>query len=188
MSRTKRSRTRGTARKPAPRISSRRVTSPTAPTPTAPERGSPQPAPPRDHTFPHGPPRRPTRMRISGTNPWSVTVMSFFFLTGLGVCVLGAALATSVLLDIVAPGEWPTPWETLIIATGVVALEILLGTVLACLCGFMYNYTARFSGGVEVSLTGDLTDPPPAAQALRLLTRLPTRLRRPEADPRPRQP
>ncbi|MER7178842.1 DUF3566 domain-containing protein [Streptomyces hyaluromycini] len=178
MTRTKRSRTRGTARKPAPRISSRVVTSPTAPTPTAPGRGSPQPAPPRDHAFPHGPPRRPTRMRISGTNPWSVTVMSFFFLTGLGVCVLGAALATSVLLDIVAPGEWPTPWETLVVATGVVALEILLGTVLACLCGFMYNYTARFSGGVEVALTGDLTDPPPAAQALRLLTRLHVHARR----------
>ncbi|MER6269719.1 DUF3566 domain-containing protein [Streptomyces sp900105755] len=188
MSRTKRSRTRSTARKPGPRISSRMVTSPTAPTPTAPERGSPQPAPPRDHAFPHGPPRRPTRMRIAGTNPWSVTVMSFFFLTGLGVCVLGAALATSVLLDLVAPGEWPTPWETLIIATGVVALEILLGTVLACLCGFMYNYTARFSGGVEVALTGDLTDPPPAAQALRLLTRLHPRARRTEAAPGPRRP
>ncbi|MFK0287199.1 DUF3566 domain-containing protein [Streptomyces sp. NPDC090499] len=178
MSRTKRSRTRSTARKPGPRISSRMVTSPTAPTPTAPERGSPQPAPARDHAFPHGPPRRPTRMRIAGTNPWSVTVMSFFFLTGLGVCVLGAALATSLLLDLVAPGEWPTPWETLIIATGVVALEILLGTVLACLCGFMYNYTARFSGGVEVALTADLTDPPPAAQALRLLTRLHQHARR----------
>ncbi|MFK0155409.1 DUF3566 domain-containing protein [Streptomyces sp. NPDC090493] len=178
MSRTKRSRTRSTARKPGPRISSRMVTSPTAPTPTAPERGSPQPAPARDHAFPHGPPRRPTRMRIAGTNPWSVTVMSFFFLTGLGVCVLGSALATSLLLDLVAPGEWPTPWETLIIATGVVALEILLGTVLACLCGFMYNYTARFSGGVEVALTADLTDPPPAAQALRLLTRLHQHARR----------
>lgn len=155
-------------------------------------------------------------MRISGTNPWSVTVMSFFFLTGLGVCVLGAALATSVLLDIVAPGEWPTPWETLVVATGVVALEILLGTALACLCGFMYNYTARFSGGVEVALTGDLTDPPPAAQAFRLMTHLHARARRrleawlpanplaggrpsrrphgdssppaTEADPRPRQP
>ncbi|MGY5050531.1 DUF3566 domain-containing protein [Streptomyces sp. 900105755] len=188
MSRTKRSRTRSTARKPGPRISSRRVTSPTAPTPTAPERGSPHPAPPRDHAFPHGPPRRPTRMRIAGTNPWSVTVMSFFFLTGLGVCVLGVALATSVLLGLVAPGEWPSPWQTLIIATGVVALEILLGTVLACLCGFMYNYTARFSGGVEVALTGDLTDPPPAARALRLLTRPHTRARRAEADPGPRQP
>ncbi|SEF02501.1 Transmembrane protein of unknown function [Streptomyces sp. Ag109_O5-10] len=164
------------------------MTSPTAPTPTAPERGSPHPAPPRDHAFPHGPPRRPTRMRIAGTNPWSVTVMSFFFLTGLGVCVLGVALATSVLLGLVAPGEWPSPWQTLIIATGVVALEILLGTVLACLCGFMYNYTARFSGGVEVALTGDLTDPPPAARALRLLTRPHTRARRAEADPGPRQP
>ncbi|MGW3442201.1 DUF3566 domain-containing protein [Streptomyces sp. NPDC001076] len=117
-------------------------------------------------------------MRISETNPWSVTVMSFFFLTGLGVCALGAALATSVMLNIVAPGEWPTPSETLVIATGVVTLEILLGTVLACLCSFMYNYTAQFSGGVEVALTDDLSDPTPAVQALQLMTRLHDRARR----------
>ncbi|MEV7978324.1 DUF3566 domain-containing protein [Streptomyces sp. NPDC086519] len=178
MSRTKRSRTRSTVRKRAPRISSRTVTAPGPPTPTAPDRGSPQPAPARDHLLPHAPPHGLARMRISETNPWSVTVMSFFFLTGLGVCVLGVALGTSATLDIVAPGEWPTPWQTMVVATGVVTLEILLGTVLACLCSFMYNYTARFSGGVEVALTGDLSDPAPAAQALRLMTRLHVRARR----------
>ncbi|MEU9243432.1 DUF3566 domain-containing protein [Streptomyces sp. NPDC048385] len=178
MSRTKRSRTRSTVRKRAPRISSRTVTAPGPSAATAPERGSPQPAPARDHILPHAPPRRPARMRISETNPWSVAVMSFFFLTGLGVCVLGVALGTSVTLDIVAPGEWPTPWQTTVVATGVVTLEILLGTVLACLCSLMYNYTARFSGGVEVALTGDLSDPAPAAQALRAMTRAHIRARR----------
>ncbi|MEV7387469.1 MULTISPECIES: DUF3566 domain-containing protein [unclassified Streptomyces] len=177
MSRTKRSRTHSTARKRVPRIASRIVTAPTAPTPKTPGPESPQPAPARDHALPHAPPRRPTHMRISETNPWSVTVMSSLFLGGLGVCVLGAVLGASVLLDIVAPGEWPTPWETLIIASGVVTLEVVLGTVLACLCSFMYNYTARFSGGVEVALTDDLSDPVPAAQALQLMTRLQTRAR-----------
>ncbi|GGN10009.1 DUF3566 domain-containing protein [Streptomyces fuscichromogenes] len=172
MSRTKHSRTRSTARKRTPRIASRIVAAPTAPTPARPDPKPTQPAPTRDHALPHAPPHRPTHIRISETNPWSVTVMSFFFLAGLGVCVLGAALVTSVILDIVAPGEWPTPWETLVIATGVVTLEIVLGTVLACLCSFMYNYTARFSGGLEVALTDDLSDPTPAAQALQLMTRL----------------
>ncbi|MEU9989785.1 DUF3566 domain-containing protein [Streptomyces sp. NPDC048045] len=101
-------------------------------------------------------------MRISENNPWSVTLMTFLFLGGLGVCVLGAVLATSLALDIVAPGEGPTPSQTLIVATVVVALEVLLGTVVACLCSFMYNYTARFGGGAEVALTDDLSDPEPA--------------------------
>lgn len=153
MSRTKRS-TLSTARPRAPRIASRIV--------TAPEPGSSRSAPTRDHTLPHAPPRRSTRMRISGTNPWSVTLMSFLFLGGLGVCVLGAVIAASVIVDIVAPGEGPAPSQTLIIATVVVALEVLLGTVVACLYGFMHNYTARFSGGVEVTLTDDLDDPAPA--------------------------
>ncbi|MFI6244811.1 DUF3566 domain-containing protein [Streptomyces sp. NPDC051016] len=183
MTGTKRSKTRSRARKRPPRIAPRIVTAPTALTPTAltptaPEPGSPHTAPTRDHTLSHAPPRRPTRMRISETNPWSVTVMSFLFLGCLGVSVLGALLAASVILDIAAPGEWPTPADTLVIATGAVALEVLLGTALACLCSFMYNYTAQFSGGVEVSLTDDLTDPTPTAQALQLMTRLHARARR----------
>ncbi|MGQ4417998.1 DUF3566 domain-containing protein [Streptomyces sp. SAS_269] len=154
MSRTKRNRTLSVSRKRAPRIASRIVTASTVPEPE-----SQWPAPTRDHTLPHAPPRRSIRMRISENNPWSVTVMSFLFLAGLGVCVLGAVLATSVIVDIVAPGEGPTLSQTLIIASVAVALEVLLGTGVACLCGFMYNYTARHTGGVEVALTDDLNDP-----------------------------
>ncbi|MET8584259.1 DUF3566 domain-containing protein [Streptomyces collinus] len=98
-------------------------------------------------------------MRISETNPWSVTLMCFLFLGALGVCVLGAVLATSVILDIVAPGQGPSPSQTLIVATVVIALEIFLGTAVACLYGFMNNHTARFSGGLKVTLTDDLDDP-----------------------------
>ncbi|MDX2591593.1 MULTISPECIES: DUF3566 domain-containing protein [Streptomyces] len=98
-------------------------------------------------------------MRISETNPWAVTLMCFLFLGALGVCVLGAVLATSVILDIVAPGQGPTPSQTLVVGTVVIALEILLGTAVGCLYGFMNNYTARFSGGLEVTLTDDLDDP-----------------------------
>ena len=174
MGRTKRS----TTRKRAPKIASRIVMTPTAPTPTAPEPGSLRPAPTRDHDLSHAPPRQPTRMRISETNPWSVTVMSFLFLGCLGVCVLGSVLAASAVLNIVAPGEWPTLWDTLVIATAAVALEVLLGTALACLCSFMYNYTALFSGGVEVALSDDLSDPTPTYHDIQLLMRLHEHARR----------
>lgn len=144
MHRTKRSKSRGTARKPTPT---------------------------RDHPVPHAPPRRSTRTRISGTNLWPVTVMGFLLLGGLGVCVLGAVLATSVMVNIVAPGAWPTPQDMLFIAIGVVTLTVLLGAVLVCLTSFLYNHTARFSGGVEVTLTDDLSDSAPATQAPPFATR-----------------
>ncbi|WP_143145054.1 DUF3566 domain-containing protein [Streptomyces humi] len=183
MSRIKRSSTG----KPVPRTASRTgtaPTAPTAPTPTGPGPAAPPSAPARDRPLPHAPPQPPTRIRITGTNPWSVTVMSSLFLGGLGVCVLGAMLGTSVVLAVVAPGAWPTPSDTLFIATGVVTLEVVLGTVMACLCSFMYNYTARFSGGVEVAVSDDLGDATPAAQALRVMTRLRARLRSSDATVR----
>ncbi|WP_333778850.1 DUF3566 domain-containing protein [Streptomyces sp. IBSBF 3136] len=145
MGRTRRSRTPNTVRERTQDIVSRAVAAPT-----------------RDHTLPHAPPRRPTRLRISQNNPWSITVMSFLFLGSLGVCVLGAVLATSVIMAVVAPGAGPSLSQTLFIAAVVVAGEILLGTAVACLCGFTFNHTARLSGGLEVALTDDLADPAPA--------------------------
>ncbi|WP_030346497.1 DUF3566 domain-containing protein [Streptomyces sp. NRRL S-1022] len=115
-------------------------------------------------------------MRIVETNPWSVTVMSFLFLGGLGAGALGSVLTASVVLDVLIPGAWPTPSVTLYVAAVVVTLEVFLGTALACLCSFMYNYTAQFSGGVEVALTDDPGGAAPAARALRLMTRLHTRV------------
>ncbi|MES9520089.1 DUF3566 domain-containing protein [Streptomyces capoamus] len=111
-------------------------------------------------------------MRIIETNPWSVTVTSFLFLGALGACALGSVLTASVILDLLLPGAWPTPSETLFLGTVIVTLEVFLGTGLACLCSLMYNYTAQFSGGVEVALTDDLSEPTPVAQALRLMRRL----------------
>ncbi|MFJ9831801.1 hypothetical protein ACIRU2_10455 [Streptomyces sp. NPDC101169] len=101
-------------------------------------------------------------MRIFETNPWSITVMSFLVLGGLGVCVLGAVFTASMILHVVAPGEGPSLTRTLVIAIVVVALEVLVGTVMACLCSLTLNHTARLSRGVEVALTGDRGDPAPA--------------------------
>ncbi|MEU1708177.1 hypothetical protein ABZ478_22825 [Streptomyces sp. NPDC005706] len=90
--------------------------------------------------------------------------MSFLVLGGLGVCVLGAVFTASMVLYIVAPGEGPSLSQTLVIATVVVALEIVLGTVVACLCSFTHNYTARLSRGIGVALAGDRSDPTPAGR------------------------
>ncbi|MEW2258227.1 hypothetical protein [Streptomyces sp. NPDC047869] len=90
--------------------------------------------------------------------------MSFLVLGGLGVCVLGAVFTASMILYIVAPGVGPSLSQTLVIATVVVALEIVLGTVVACLCSFTHNYTARLSRGVGVAPTDDRSDSTPAGR------------------------
>ncbi|OIJ64984.1 hypothetical protein WN71_026250 [Streptomyces mangrovisoli] len=103
--------------------------------------------------------------------------MAFLFLAGLGICVLGTVLIASVILAVAAPGAWPSLPDSLLIATVVIAMEVFLGTAMACLCGLAYNYTARFSGGVQVDLTDDLTDPAPVTEALGLARRLQARAR-----------
>ncbi|MFJ9733545.1 hypothetical protein ACIRUL_19710 [Streptomyces sp. NPDC101171] len=123
---------------------------------------SPKPGPVAHPALPQTPSHWSTRMRIFETNPWSITVMSFLVLGGLGVCVLGAVFTASMILHVVAPGEGPSLTRTLVIAIVVVALEVLVGTVMACLCSLALNHTARLSRGVEVALTGDRGDPAPA--------------------------
>ncbi|MFE3636579.1 hypothetical protein [Streptomyces sp. NPDC059168] len=154
MSRAKRSRTLSTARGRASGFASRDV--------AAPEPASSRPTPAPGHGFPPVPPLRSARLRISGTNPWSVTLMSFLLLGGLGVCVLGAVLAASVIVDIVAPGEGPAPSQTLFVAAVALALEVLLGTAVAGLYSLMHNYTARSGNGVRVTLADAPGDPAPA--------------------------
>ncbi|MBV2354970.1 DUF3566 domain-containing protein [Streptomyces sp. J2-1] len=118
-------------------------------------------------------------MRISEADPWSVTVTSFLFLTGLGASVLLGMVILAAVLDIVAPGEWPGVWTTLVIGGAVAVMEIVLGTALASLSTFIYNMTAQYSGGVEVAVTDDLSDPTPAAaRAYQYADRLRTRVRR----------
>ncbi|MGW1591797.1 hypothetical protein [Streptomyces sp. NPDC002386] len=149
MSPTKRGRIFSVTRMRTPRIASRIV-----PDPTARETESSRQAQDPDEALPHHPRRSSTRIRISETNPWSITVMSFLVLGGLGVCVLGVVFVASLVLYVVAPDAAPSLSQTLVIAVVVVALMILLGTVVACMCGFMHNYSARLGRGFEVGLTG----------------------------------
>ncbi|WP_225823652.1 DUF3566 domain-containing protein [Streptomyces naphthomycinicus] len=118
------------------------------------------------------------RLRISGADPWSVMVTSFLFLTGLGVTVLGAAGMLWIMLEAMTPDSLPTPATALLIAVGIVVLEVVLGTCLATLGSFLYNLSAHFSGGVEVAVTDAPPEPPPTtAQNLLLMARAHARRR-----------
>ncbi|MGW0283935.1 hypothetical protein ACWDXT_12570 [Streptomyces sp. NPDC003236] len=157
MSPTKRGKIVSVTRMRTPRIASRIVSDPTAREPES-SRQAPDP----DEALPHHPPRSSTRIRVSETNPWSITVMSFLVLGGLGVCVLGVVFVASLVLYVVAPDAAPSLSQTLVIAIVVVALMILLGTVVACMYGFMHNYSARLGRGLEVGFT-DLRSAPSLA-------------------------
>ncbi|MFB0620587.1 DUF3566 domain-containing protein [Streptomyces sp. AGS-58] len=112
-------------------------------------------------------------------DPWSVMVMSFLFLAGLGAVVTATALVLWMMLEVMAPGTPPSLTAFLFTTLGVVTMEVVLGTALATLCTFIYNLSALYNGGVEVTLTADLTDPTPAAaRALLLAARVRARARR----------
>ncbi|MFF8726919.1 DUF3566 domain-containing protein [Streptomyces sp. NPDC015171] len=121
---------------------------------------------------PGGGPRigpRTIRLRIAEADPWSVMVTSFLFLTGLGVTVIGTAGMLWIMLEAMSPDALPALTTVLLIAIGIVTLEVILGTCLATLSSFIYNLSAQFNGGVEVAVTDAGTGPPPATPRLVLL-------------------
>ncbi|MFI9244911.1 DUF3566 domain-containing protein [Streptomyces sp. NPDC053086] len=106
-------------------------------------------------------------------------VTSSLMLGGLGVVVVVTACVAWIMLEAVAPDVLPALTTVLGIAVGVVSLEVVLGTCLATLGAFLYNFSAQYSGGVEIAVTDGLTGPTPTtAQALLLITRARARVRR----------
>ncbi|MFJ7146995.1 DUF3566 domain-containing protein [Streptomyces sp. NPDC100445] len=104
---------------------------------------------------------------------------SFLFLTGLGVVVITTMTVAWVLVEVLAPDTLPSLGSVLTIALGIATMEVVLGTALATLCTFLYNLSAQYNGGIEVTLTADLTTPTPAyARALVLMTRARARVGR----------
>ncbi|MEV6764461.1 DUF3566 domain-containing protein [Streptomyces sp. NPDC051105] len=95
-------------------------------------------------------------MRISEAEPWSVTVMSFLLLGGLGVLTVVTSAAAWGLAAILAPDALPRLSTFLTVAFTVIILEVVLGSCLAALTTFLYNLTAPYNGGLEISLTDDL--------------------------------
>ncbi|MEU6368607.1 DUF3566 domain-containing protein [Streptomyces sp. NPDC046931] len=135
--------------------------------------GQPPAAPWRDggtvsEAFADAPRRRPgtgrvprwrkARMRISKADPWSVMMTSFLVSTGLGLCVIVAVSAVTMMMSVL--GQEPVlslGWElTLALTVAVVAVEVALATALATLAAFLFNWSSGFAGGVEVTLAEDL--------------------------------
>ncbi|MCX5355922.1 DUF3566 domain-containing protein (plasmid) [Streptomyces mirabilis] len=105
-----------------------------------------------------GPALRPRklRMRISQADPWSVMKVSFLLSLAVGiymivsVAVLWAVPATIGLID---PAPWLSPGWVLKITAAVAVINTGLATSLATLAAFVYNATARFVGGSELTLS-----------------------------------
>ncbi|MFJ5644001.1 DUF3566 domain-containing protein [Streptomyces sp. NPDC093223] len=147
------------------------------------EAPGPAPSTVRDR-FPRRPARGPSsrprtmRMRISEAAPWSVTVMSFLLLGGLGVLTVVASVAAWGLAALLAPDALPRLSTFLTIAFSVIILEVVLGSCLAALTTFLYNLTAPYNGGLEISLTDDLGPTEAGAKAQLAVDRAHIRTRR----------
>lgn len=117
-------------------------------------------------------------MRISEAEPWSVTVMSFLLLGGLGILTVVASVAAWGLAALLAPDALPRLSTFLTIAFSVIILEVVLGSCLAALTTFLYNLTAPYNGGLEISLTDDLGPTEAGAKAQLAVDRAHIRARR----------
>ncbi|MFJ4513578.1 DUF3566 domain-containing protein [Streptomyces sp. NPDC088816] len=102
-------------------------------------------------------PQRPSsiRMRVSRADPWSVMTTSCLVLLGLGACVLVTMVFVWAMLTAMDPEGWPSFGWTLVIAAGVVSLEVVFGTALATLGAFLYNMSSQYAGGVHLTLADD---------------------------------
>ncbi|MFE4412946.1 DUF3566 domain-containing protein [Streptomyces sp. NPDC093064] len=99
--------------------------------------------------------RSAIRMRISRADPWSVMTTSCLVLLGLGACVLVTMVLVWAMLTAMDPEAWPSFGWTLVIAAGVVTLEVVLGTAMATLGAVLYNMSSKYAGGVHLTLAED---------------------------------
>ncbi|RKN07294.1 DUF3566 domain-containing protein [Streptomyces radicis] len=120
---------------------------------------------------------RKARLRVAKADPWSVMKVSFLLSIALGICTIIAVSVLWMVMD--AMGVFSTIGETIteatetdsesgfdleaflslprvLIFTSVIAvIDVVLATALATLGAFMYNLSAGFVGGVEVTLAED---------------------------------
>ncbi|MEJ8639890.1 DUF3566 domain-containing protein [Streptomyces sp. MS2.AVA.5] len=97
------------------------------------------------------------RLRLSAIEPASVLTTSFLILVGLGGCVLASLAAMWVLINILSPQGWPSLAEAAVLATGIVLLQTIIGTVIATSAAYLYNVSSEFTGGLEVLFADDPT-------------------------------
>ncbi|WP_137988224.1 DUF3566 domain-containing protein [Streptomyces vilmorinianum] len=120
---------------------------------------------------------RKARLRVAKADPWSVMKVSFLLSIALGICTVVAASVLWMVMD--AMGVFSTVGGTISEATGsnesngfdlqsflslprvlmftsvIAVIDVVLMTALATLGAFIYNLSAGFVGGVELTLAED---------------------------------
>ncbi|NLU69505.1 DUF3566 domain-containing protein [Streptomyces sp. HNM0574] len=120
---------------------------------------------------------RKARLRVAKADPWSVMKVSFLLSLALGLCTIVAASVLWMVMD--AMGVFTSVGGTVSEATGtgesggfdlesflslprvllftsvIAVIDVVLATALATLGAFIYNISAGFVGGVELTLAED---------------------------------
>ncbi|NYV78973.1 DUF3566 domain-containing protein, partial [Streptomyces sp. UH6] len=120
---------------------------------------------------------RKARLRVAKADPWSVMKVGFLLSIALGICTVVASAVLWLVMD--AMGVFSTVGRTIAEATGsegsngfdlqgflslpnvlmfsavIAVLNVVLMTALATLGAFIYNLSAGFVGGVELTLAED---------------------------------
>ncbi|MEU5210890.1 DUF3566 domain-containing protein [Streptomyces sp. NPDC020742] len=120
---------------------------------------------------------RKARLRVARADPWSVMKVSFLLSVALGICTVVAAAVLWMVMN--AMGVFSTVGGTIseattngdgggfdlqgflslprvLLFTSIIAvIDVVLATALATLGAFIYNLSAGFVGGVELTLAED---------------------------------
>ncbi|WP_239096706.1 DUF3566 domain-containing protein, partial [Streptomyces sp. SID11385] len=120
---------------------------------------------------------RKARLRVAKADPWSVMKVSFLLSIALGICTIVASAVLWMVMD--AMGVFSTVGDTVAEATSssdgggfdlesflslprvlmftsvIAIIDVVLMTALATLGAFIYNLSAGFVGGVELTLAED---------------------------------
>lgn len=120
---------------------------------------------------------RKARLRVAKADPWSVMKVSFLLSIALGICTVVAAAVLWMVMN--AMGVFSTVGGTISEATGsndsngfdlqsflslphvlmfaviIAVIDVVLATALATLGAFIYNLSAGFVGGIELTLAED---------------------------------
>ncbi|MEU1460660.1 DUF3566 domain-containing protein [Streptomyces sp. NPDC005727] len=120
---------------------------------------------------------RKARLRVAKADPWSVMKVSFLLSIALGICTVVASAVLWMVME--AMGVFSTVGGTISEATGsneangfdlqsflslphvltfasiIAVIDVVLATALATLGAFIYNLSAGFVGGIELTLAED---------------------------------
>jgi hypothetical protein len=120
---------------------------------------------------------RKARLRVARADPWSVMKVSFLLSIALGICTVVAAAVLWMVMN--AMGVFSSVGATISEATGsnesngfdlqsflslpnvlifttiIAVIDVVLATALATLGAFIYNISAGFVGGIELTLAED---------------------------------